>query len=45
MPIDTFFAFFSTYDDVEDAKADYDAVKALHVEADAEAIEQDASEA
>lgn len=33
MPIDTFFAFFATYDDVEDAKADYDAVKALHVEA------------
>jgi uncharacterized membrane protein len=33
MPIDTFFAFFATYDDLEDAKADYDAVKALHVEA------------
>ena len=33
MAIDTFFAFFGTYDDVEDAKADYDAVKALHVEA------------
>ncbi len=33
MPIDTFFAFFATYDDVTDAKADYDAVKALHVEA------------
>lgn len=34
MPIDTFFAFIATYDDVADAKADYDAVKALHVEAD-----------
>ncbi|MCB1248720.1 MAG: DUF1269 domain-containing protein [Acidimicrobiales bacterium] len=33
MAIDTFFAFFGTYADVEDAKADYDAVKDLHVEA------------
>jgi uncharacterized membrane protein len=33
MAIDTFFAFIGAYDDVEDAKADYDAVKALHVEA------------
>lgn len=33
MAIDTFFAYIGTYDDVEDAEADYDAVKALHVEA------------
>src|SRR4249919_2498841 len=33
MPIDTFFAFIGTYTDVEAAKADYDAVKDLHVEA------------
>ena len=33
MAIDTFFAFLGTYDDVEDAKADYDAVKLLHTEA------------
>lgn len=34
MAIDTFFAFIGTYADVEDAKADYAAVKALHTEAD-----------
>lgn len=34
MPIDTYFAFIGTYDDVEDAKADYEAIKELHVEAD-----------
>jgi uncharacterized membrane protein len=33
VPFDTFFAFIATYDSVDDAKADYDAVKALHVEA------------
>ena len=33
MAIDTFFAYIGTYGDVEDAEADYDAVKALHVEA------------
>jgi len=33
MPVDTFFAYIGVYDDVEDAKADYDAVKALHTEA------------
>jgi len=33
MAIDTFFAFLGVYDDVEDAKADYDAVKVLHTEA------------
>lgn len=33
MAVDTFFAYIGTYDDVEDAKADYDGVKALHVEA------------
>jgi len=33
MPIDTFFAFAGTYADVDDALADYDAVKALHAEA------------
>lgn len=34
MPIDTYFAFIGTYDDVEDAKSDYETVKELHVEAD-----------
>lgn len=34
MAIDTFFVFIGTYDDVEDAKADYAAVKELHREAD-----------
>ncbi len=33
MPADTFFAFIGVYDDVEDAQADYAAVKELHVEA------------
>jgi uncharacterized membrane protein len=33
MAIDTFFAFLGTYDDVEDAKDDYEAVKLLHTEA------------
>jgi uncharacterized membrane protein len=33
MAIDTFFAFIGVYADTDDAKADYDAVKALHVEA------------
>lgn len=33
MPIDTFFAFLGVYADVEDAKADYAAVKLLHTEA------------
>ncbi len=34
MAIDTFFAFTGVYADVNDALADYDAVKALHTEAD-----------
>src|SRR3954452_3589360 len=34
MAIDTFFAYIGVYADVEDATSDYDAVKALHVEAD-----------
>jgi uncharacterized membrane protein len=34
MAIDTFFAFVGVYADVDAAKADYDAVKALHSEAD-----------
>src|SRR6187549_236092 len=33
MAVDTFFAFIGVYSDLEDAKADYDAVKALHTEA------------
>jgi uncharacterized membrane protein len=33
MPIDTFMAYAGVYADVADAQADYDAVKALHVEA------------
>lgn len=33
MPIDTFFAYVGVYGDVEDAKADYEAVKDLHTEA------------
>ena len=33
MAVDTFFAYIGVYADVEDAKADYDAVKALHTEA------------
>ena len=32
MPIDTLIAFVGTYADVDDAIADYDAVKTLHVE-------------
>ena len=34
MPVDTFFAFIGVYSDVDDAEADYDAVKELHTEAD-----------
>ncbi|HEY7476947.1 MAG TPA: DUF1269 domain-containing protein [Actinomycetota bacterium] len=34
MAVDTFMAYVGVYDDVEGAKADYDAVKALHTEAD-----------
>jgi uncharacterized membrane protein len=33
MPIDTFIAYVGVYDELADAEADYDAVKALHVEA------------
>ncbi len=33
MAIDTYFVFIGTYPDVESAKADYDAVGALHTEA------------
>jgi uncharacterized membrane protein len=33
MAIDTFFVFTGVYSDVEDALSDYDAVKALHTEA------------
>ena len=33
MPIDTLIAFVGVYDDVAQAEADYDAVKALHTEA------------
>lgn len=33
MAIDTFFAFTGVYDDVDDALADYDGVKALHSDA------------
>lgn len=33
MPIDTFFAFIGVYADVDDAKADYEAIKDLHTEA------------
>ena len=33
MPIDTFFAFVGVYDDLEDAKVDYEAIKDLHTEA------------
>jgi uncharacterized membrane protein len=32
MPVDTFFAYLGVYEDLDDAKADYEAVKALHVE-------------
>ena len=32
MPVDTFFAYLGVYQDLEDAKADYEAVKDLHVE-------------
>ena len=32
MPVDTFFAYLGVYADLDDAKADYEAVKALHVE-------------
>jgi uncharacterized membrane protein len=34
MAIDTFFAYVGVYENVEDAKADYDAVKALHTDAE-----------
>lgn len=34
MAIDTYFAFIGVYSDLDDALADYDAVKALHTEAD-----------
>jgi uncharacterized membrane protein len=34
MAMDTFFVFVGVYDDVEDAEADYHAVKELHTEAD-----------
>lgn len=34
MAIDTFFVFTGVYGDVEDALADYDAIKVLHTEAD-----------
>lgn len=33
MAMDTFFAYIGVYGNVDDAQADYDAVKALHVEA------------
>ena len=33
MPIDTMIAFVGVYDDVDDAKADYELVKDLHTEA------------
>jgi uncharacterized membrane protein len=33
MPIDTFFAFVGTYSDLAAAETDYDAVKALHTDA------------
>jgi len=33
MALDTFMAYLGVYDDVDDALADYDAIKALHVEA------------
>ncbi len=33
MAIDTFFVFIGTYTDVADAKADYAAIKQLHVDA------------
>ena len=33
MPIDTFFAFIGVYEDLEDAKLDYEAIKDLHTEA------------
>ena len=33
MPIDTFFAFLGVYEDLEDAKIDYEAIKDLHTEA------------
>lgn len=33
MAIDTYFAFIGAYSDVDDALADYDAVKSLHTEA------------
>ena len=32
MPVDTFFAYLGVYQDLDDAKADYEAVKDLHVE-------------
>ena len=33
MPIDTYFVYIGTYGDVEDAKADYAAIKELHTKA------------
>ncbi len=33
MPVDTYFAFIGVYDDLDDAKADYQAIKELHTEA------------
>jgi uncharacterized membrane protein len=33
MPIDTYFAYIGVYSDLEDAKADYEAIKDLHTEA------------
>jgi uncharacterized membrane protein len=33
MPIDTYFAYIGVYSDVEDATADYEAIKDLHTEA------------
>ncbi len=48
MSIDTFFAFIGVYSDVDDAKADYEAIKDLHTEAglidayDAAVIERNA---
>jgi len=47
MPVDTFFAYIGVYADVADAKADYEAVKDLHVAAglidayDAAIVERD----
>jgi uncharacterized membrane protein len=32
MPVDTFFAYLGVYSDLDDAKADYEAIKDLHTE-------------